>query len=291
MEPARGGAAPGRDGRIPFTFRIGVTGHRDLADPDALRAPVREALSRLTELAHVAPETGLPLVLVSALAEGADRLVAEEALADYDARLEVALPLAADDYAKDFKTEVSKQEFRSLLDRASDTWQAPAGLSREEAYERAGRYVVDRCDAIVVLWDGEGSRGRGGTAEIVGYAQEQGVPIAWVHTKGDPGPSYAGLTDQLSASWRLSPRLPDNLSRQHSRCLRGVLLPLIALLCLRGRARTGCRRSPRWPATRQVRDTAHHGVVEREPFLPRLLDCLRYSQAFHLDRLEFRPVL
>jgi hypothetical protein len=189
MEPAQRGVAPGSDGRIPFTFRIGVTGHRDLADPDALRAPVREALSRLMKLAHLAPEARLDLVVVSALAEGADRLVAEEALADYDARLEVALPLAADDYAKDFKTEVSKQEFRTLLDRASDTWKAPAGLSREEAYELAGRYVVDRCDAIVVLWDGEESRGRGGTAEIVGYARDQGVPIAWVHTKGDPGPS------------------------------------------------------------------------------------------------------
>ena len=33
MEPARQSRPPGGDGRIPFTFRIGVTGHRDLADP------------------------------------------------------------------------------------------------------------------------------------------------------------------------------------------------------------------------------------------------------------------
>jgi hypothetical protein len=50
---------------------------------------------------------------------------------------------------------------------------------------------VDRCDAIIAVWDGEKSRGRGGTAEIVGYAQEQGVPIAWVHTAGGPPVSYA----------------------------------------------------------------------------------------------------
>ena len=30
------------------------------------------------------------------------------------------------------------------------------------------------------------ARGRGGTAEIVGYAREQGIPLAWVRTKGDP---------------------------------------------------------------------------------------------------------
>ena len=96
----------------------------------------------------------------------------------------------AKEYAEDFETEASKEEFRSLLARASDKWQAPDGLDRDKAYERAGRYVVDRCDAVIVLWDGQKSRGRGGTAEIVGYAQEHGVPIAWVHTKGDPTVTY-----------------------------------------------------------------------------------------------------
>ncbi len=187
MEPGRESEGPGGDGRIPFTFRIGVTGHRDLADPDALRAPIREAVSRLKEMVPVAPGAGLALVVVSALAEGADRLVVEELRADDHARLEVALPLDAEEYAEDFKTEASKHEFRSLLAQAKDNkWQAPDGLDRDEAYERAGRYVVDRCNAVIALWDGEKSQGRGGTAEIVGYAQEHGVPIAWVHTKGDP---------------------------------------------------------------------------------------------------------
>ncbi len=193
MEPAPDSEPPRPDGRIPFTFRIGVTGHRELDEPDDLRQPIREAIARLLRLVPVAPGAGLALVVVSALAEGADRLVAEEVLADLDARLEVALPMDAGEYAEDFKTQESKQEFRCLLARArpGDVWKAPGGLEREEAYERAGRYVVDRCDAIIAVWDGEKSRGRGGTADIVGYAQEQGVPIAWVHTAGGPPVSYA----------------------------------------------------------------------------------------------------
>jgi hypothetical protein len=245
MESASDSETPRGDGRIPFTFRIGVTGHRDLADPEALRPRIREAISRLLTLVPVAPGAGLALVVVSALAEGADRLVAEEvlaagtdrpvlepvpverveqmvveevlavradglvvdevltvradrlvgatALADLDARLEVALPMDAEKYAKDFKTEESKQQFRSLLAwaRPSDIWQAPDNLEPEEAYERAGRYLVDRCDALIALWDGGKSRGRGGTAEIVAYAQEKGVPIAWVHTTGDHVVDYA----------------------------------------------------------------------------------------------------
>ena len=95
-------------------------------------------------LVPVAPGAGLALVVVSALADGADRLVAEEVLAagddqlvlkdvltagddqlvlktvlaDLDARLEVALPMHAEEYAEDFMTEHSKQEFRCLLARA-----------------------------------------------------------------------------------------------------------------------------------------------------------------------------
>jgi hypothetical protein len=104
--------------------------------------------------------------VVSALAEGADRLVAKKVLTNKDARLEVALPLPEEEYLEDFKDEASKEEFLCLLGQASETpWQALDGLDREVAYERAGRYVVDRCDALIALWDGKKSRGRGGTAE------------------------------------------------------------------------------------------------------------------------------
>src|ERR1700730_12616264 len=102
MEPGRESEAPGGDGRIPFTFRIGVTGHRDLADPEALRPRIREAISRLLTLVPVAPGAGMALVVGSALGEGAGRVVGDEvlavgagrlveatALADLDARLEV----------------------------------------------------------------------------------------------------------------------------------------------------------------------------------------------------------
>ncbi len=181
------GAEAGDDGRIPITLRIGVTGHCALADPEALRAPVREAIGRFRELL---PGPGVALVVVSALAEGADRLVAEEVLAVKGARLEVALPLPEEDYLDDFPTEESKKEFRDMFRRADYVWQAPACPSREEAYAQAGRYVVDRSDAVIALWDGEPSGGQDGTAEIVGYARQQKVPLAWVKTNGKPALTY-----------------------------------------------------------------------------------------------------
>jgi len=125
-------------------------------------------------------------VAVSSLAEGADRLVARELLAEPGSRLEVVLPLARTDYVRDFQDAGSRREFRHLLELASQVRSAPRHLTRDEAYEWAGRQVVDRCDALIAVWDGEPPRGRGGTAEIVRYARVCGVPLAVVSTKGEP---------------------------------------------------------------------------------------------------------
>ena len=82
------------------------------------------------------------------------------------------LPLPADNYEDDFATEASRDEFRTLLGRAvrHEIVGPDAGGSRESAYERAGHRVVDASDLLLALWDGEPSRGRGGTAEIIDYA-------------------------------------------------------------------------------------------------------------------------
>jgi hypothetical protein len=188
MESAIGQACA--DGRIPFTFRIGVTGHRKLDNPAYLGPAVHEAVGRLMRLLPVTSGTELVPVVVSALAEGADRVVAREILAVAGSRLEAALPLPLDDYLDDFMSEDSKTEIRDLLGRASEIWTAPPSASRDEAYEQAGRYVVDRSDAVVAIWDGEPAGGRGGTGAIVAYARGQGIPLAWVRTKGDPPVSY-----------------------------------------------------------------------------------------------------
>jgi hypothetical protein len=180
------GLRPDGQGRIPFDFRIGITGHRCLGDPEALVPAIREALRLLRDMLPEDAGSDVVLVAVSSLAEGADRLVARELLAESGSRLEVVLPVARTDYARDFHDAESRREFRHLLELASQVRQAPGHMAREEAYEWAGRQVVDRCDALIAVWDGEPSRGRGGTAEIVQYARDRGVPLAWVHTKGDP---------------------------------------------------------------------------------------------------------
>jgi len=68
--------------------RIGVTGHRKLADVAAIEAGVDAALAAIE-----ARFPNEPLRILSSLAEGADRLVAQRILACSGARLVVVLPL------------------------------------------------------------------------------------------------------------------------------------------------------------------------------------------------------
>lgn len=202
MFPVGQGAIPPwhESGRVPLVLRIGVTGHRHLADPAAVAGAVRAALQLIRDQITVRSSTDVVLVAVSALAEGADRLLAREVLAEPHARLEAVLPGDRAGYAQDFQTTASRREFDDLLKQASRVWQAPALASRQEGYEWAGRRVTDRSDILVAVWDGQPSRGRGGTQEIVAYAREKHVPLVWIRVNGEgetvPNPQLD--TDALS---------------------------------------------------------------------------------------------
>ena len=95
-------------------LRIGVTGHRVLAELPLVAAGVEAALDRIE-----AAFPGQAPVVISALAEGADRLVTQAVLRRPGARLRVVLPMARSEYLADFATPRSRVEFLALLDEAS----------------------------------------------------------------------------------------------------------------------------------------------------------------------------
>ena len=154
---------------------IGVTGHRILTEVDRLEAGLEEVVRRL-ETAFPGPWT-----VVSALAEGSDRLVAHRLLAREGTRLVAVLPLERRDYETDFESEASRREFADLLARADQVVDVPPQPSRDEAYEVGGRAMLERADVLVAIWDGQGAQGRGGTGAVVAEAREHGIPLAWVH--------------------------------------------------------------------------------------------------------------
>jgi hypothetical protein len=204
-------------GRIPFRLRIGVTGHRRLPDEEALAEQVKRALQRIRQLVPSSPHTPVLFTVISPLAEGADRLVAREVLKDEGADLEVPLPLPRAEYLRDFQSDESKREFEGLLSQAREVTELGPSESREAAYESVGRYVVDRCDVLIALWDGEGSRGQGGTAEIVEYArgsEEQRQP------ESNPGRGPSKLVQNATRFMRrhgIFARKPSSSGRQRCR--------------------------------------------------------------------------
>lgn len=175
---------------IPATLRIGVTGHRELKDEDAIAASIQKILNQLDDwFSKKLKHTPHTYSVISPLAEGADRLVAKEVLAWNTSMeagkpsLEAVLPLPEEDYLQDFKEQWSKDEFKELFNRKASVKMFQWAGSREMAYETAGHYVVDNCDVLIAIWNGEESKGPGGTAEILQYAKEIGRHIFWLNSE------------------------------------------------------------------------------------------------------------
>jgi uncharacterized protein len=178
-------------------LRIGVTGHRVPPKlPEESQAPLRTELDRILGalfgaarsveneyMAHMpARDAALArdFVIVSSLAEGSDRIVAEAGL-EAGCKLEVVLPLSRAEYARDFGTEASHREFEQLLTRASDIVELDGAPSeRPRAYEAAGLFMLANIDLLVAIWDGEIAAGIGGTAQIVERAIADGTLVVWI---------------------------------------------------------------------------------------------------------------
>jgi len=167
--------------RITAPLIIGVTGHCDLRDDDLgwLRKKVREVFE---ELQAKVPSTNF--LVLSALAEGADRLVARVAL-ELGARLIAPLPMPVAEYEKDFKTQESLDQFRSLRARAEYSFvtnpssaasmEVSAEDHRNLQYEGLGKFIAAECQILIALWDGYAKGLTGGTGEVV-RMQIEGIP-------------------------------------------------------------------------------------------------------------------
>ena len=181
---------------VPFRLTIGVTGHRELEDTETIRETVRQVLNEILKKYSKYGDTEIKLCVLSPLAEGADRLVADEVLKrDGESVLKVVLPLAISDYLEDFSTEQSRQQFRTLMEKARTPLtlrkrplreEYPPEMLKEvrrEAYEDVGLFVGNHCDILIALWDNQPSRGKGGTANIIANAREKKCPVYIINTK------------------------------------------------------------------------------------------------------------
>jgi hypothetical protein len=152
--------------------RVGITGHRDLHDPT--RGLVSSAIAM--QLGEFGSVHG-----ISSLAEGADQIFAEQVLTA-GGTLTAVIPSAQ--YGRSFATTAGKAAYRRLRALASEVIQLPFRAPSAEAYWAAGQRVVGLADVLLAVWDGTPSRGVGGTADVVAFAGQSGVPTAVVWPPG-----------------------------------------------------------------------------------------------------------
>ena len=155
---------------------IGVTGHRFLTEKDKLVNSIDRVLKKIKETYQ-----NQNFTIISPLAEGADRLITIEALKILKAKLFVTLPLPESDYLRDFKTKESKEEFLTLLEKANKKMPLIKTVIREKSYEEAGNYIVNNCDILLAIWDGEKEQGIAGTASIVKKARSLLKPVIIIY--------------------------------------------------------------------------------------------------------------
>ncbi len=175
--------------RLPLV--IGATGHRDLREQDIpeLRRAVADVIKRLKR-DYLHGDTETPLIVLSSLAEGADRLVAEVAM-EHGAKLIAPLPMPADEYRRDFEPGLrpdAAAEFDRLKGLAAAVpvmrfaddntpenvrEQSPRALQ----YREVGLFIVRHSHVLIALWNGdEENMAVGGTAEVVSFKRE-GIPL------------------------------------------------------------------------------------------------------------------
>ncbi|HYB34053.1 MAG TPA: hypothetical protein VED45_11590 [Steroidobacteraceae bacterium] len=168
-------------------FMVGVSGHRDLDPADLPR--LRDAVtSFVRQLKKHLPDTELRLTV--GMAEGADLLVAETAVA-LGVTVEAVLPMSIDHYAADFDAE-TLAHLRTLLHHphvrcvelaapAGERAEPHSSAQREAMYANLTATLVRRSSLLLALWDGRVSQLPGGTADTV-------LRFLGIRTDEHPGP-------------------------------------------------------------------------------------------------------
>jgi len=211
---------------------LGITGHRDIPqeDVDKLKEKIKEIFN---ELKVKYPHT--PLLLLTPLAEGADRIAAKAAIEegiDYA----VVLPFPEEEYVKDFPETVDeyydlrdKEKHRNLkgifpLKDKMDDDAKKYGPERDKLYENVGAYIARHSQILIALWDGKEGK-KGGTSEIVKF-KLKGLPDEY-HPHGDKldkpdtGPVYIIYTRRKKSNsedlkyLKLEKKYPEDTNEEY----------------------------------------------------------------------------
>lgn len=160
---------------LPVFHVVGFTGHRQLGNMPGIESTMRQLLAKLHS------EPGVEWLALSSVAAGSDVLFARTALS-LGMGWEAVLPMPPAEFRRDFN-EADWREVETLLAEAEHVRIISERPQRDDAYLDSGMEIVNHCDVLLAVWDGQPARGRGGTAEIVAYAREMGRPVIIINAQ------------------------------------------------------------------------------------------------------------
>jgi hypothetical protein len=185
-------------------YLAGFTGHRQLDNPDAVRAALATELAALKTRIEKA---GGILELYSSAAYGADTIACEEA-ERLGIPVHIILPkpvvfvpetcdldrkegFAADFWTGDTFLTAEWERTHRLIQAAESgakggTFRLATGSqTNPECYYDTGLQMLEAIDVLIAVWDGQTARGLGGTQHFVSLAEKAEMPRIIISPTGD----------------------------------------------------------------------------------------------------------
>ncbi len=140
-------------------MKVGVTGHQERKGIrwSWVERSIRDELVKLGNVDKA----------FSSLAAGTDQVFAKVAIS---LEVPVVAVLPIEDYGRFFKGQALANYWRLLkqCELVQLTWKG----NPERSFLEAGKFIVDACDLLFAVWDGDMAAGLGGTGDVVSYAQQ-----------------------------------------------------------------------------------------------------------------------
>jgi hypothetical protein len=156
-------------GQLPQFHVVGFSGHRQLGSAAGVAESIGAALKSLQ------CEVPGEWIALSSIAGGSDQLFVQQARA-IGLSWHAILPLPRAEFVEDF-TAAEWAVVEETLVAADHVRVISESGDREDAYLDCGIETVNDADVLLVVWDGQPARGKGGTADVVGYAKSIGKPV------------------------------------------------------------------------------------------------------------------